>query len=137
MSEENPTIEGKVGYKNPPVETRFGGVRGNPASHGRAKGTRLRLQGDFVKRLADDFDRYGKYAIARCRHNDPTGYVRVCASLMPKEVEVSPLPLDEISDEQLNAAIVAVRAILAAQDAGSSTTAALITQSAEVVSPVS
>ena len=91
------------------------GQSGNPG--GRPVGARNKLQGDFMRRLAEDFGRFGIYAIARARRDDPLGYVRVVASLMPKEVELT-RPLDDISDEQLDAAIVAVRAILAAQGDG-------------------
>ncbi len=113
---ENPAENGKVGYCSPPKNTQFKpGNLANPG--GKPVKSRNRLQGDFVRRLADDFERFGIYAIARARHMDPVGYVKVCASLMPKELQITN-PLDEISDEQLDAAIVAVRAILAAQDPG-------------------
>lgn len=92
-----------------PGETR------NPG--GKPVGAKNKLQGDFARRLADDFGRFGIYAIARARRDDPLGYVRVVASLMPKELEIS-RPLDDISDEQLDSAIAAVRAILAAQGDG-------------------
>jgi hypothetical protein len=111
-----PAENGIVGYKRPPVATQFKpGNLANPG--GKPVKSRNRLQGDFVRRLADDFERYGIYAIARARHYDPLGYLRVCASLMPKEVELMQ-PLGDISDEQLDAAIIAVRAILAAQGDG-------------------
>lgn len=91
------------------------GHSGNPS--GKPTGSRNRLQGDFVRRLADDFDRFGIYAIARARRQDPIAYVRVVASLMPKQIERTD-PFDELSDEQLDAAIAAVRAILAAKSLG-------------------
>lgn len=84
---------------------------------GRPVKSRNRLQGDFVRRLAEDFERFGIYAIARARHMDPLGYLRVVASLIPKEMEIS-TPMDGITDEQLDAAIATVRAILAAQGGG-------------------
>lgn len=131
----HPAEIGKVGYKNPPVETRFkAGNRANPG--GKPVKARNRLQGDFVRRLADDFERFGIYAIARVRRHDPATYVRVCASLMPKELEIIK-PLDDISDEQLDAALIAVRAIFAAQDTGSGEATAGVVQSAEGVSTIS
>lgn len=114
---ENPAETGKVGYKHPPVEAQFkAGNRANPG--GKPVKSRNRLQGDFVRRLADDFERYGIYAIARARHDDPLGYLRVIASLLPKELE-STHPLDEFTDEQLDAAVLTIRTILAAQSDGS------------------
>ncbi len=92
------------------------GQSGNPG--GKPAGARNRLQGDFVRRLADDFERFGVYAIARVRRHDPVAYLRVIATLMPKEVTVTHDAIDDLSDDQLNAAITAVRAILTAQDPG-------------------
>ena len=110
------------------------GKSGNPG--GRPKGSRNKLQGDFMRRLSEDFARFGIYAIARARRDDPLGYVKVCASLMPKEVNLT-RPLDEIPDEQLDAAIIAVRAIFAAQDTGVGEEAAGELQPAEKLQPIS
>ena len=84
---------------------------------GKPVGARNRLQGDFMRRLADDFAEHGKTAIKDMREQDPASYIRAIASLMPKELEIS-RPMDEIDDEQLDAAILAVKAILAAQGDG-------------------
>ncbi len=91
------------------------GQSGNPG--GKPVAARNKLQGDFVRRLAEDFERFGIYAIARCRRNDPAQYLRVIGALMPKEIELK-RPLDEITDEQLDAAAATIRAILAAQGNG-------------------
>ena len=47
---------------------------------------RGRLTKRFFLELWDDFDTYGKQAIKACRESDPVAYVRVLASLMPKDV---------------------------------------------------
>lgn len=91
------------------------GQSGNPG--GSTQGARRRLQGTFLRRLSEDFERFGMRAIARCRRYHPDVYLRVCASLMPKELEVKK-PLDDISDDELLAAIEAVRVIVAARDSG-------------------
>lgn len=91
------------------------GTSGNPG--GKPVGTRNRLQGDFMKLLSEDFAAHGKSAIVKMREERPAEYIRAIASLMPKELEIS-RPLDELSDEQLNAAVIAARAILNAQDMG-------------------
>jgi len=72
------------------------------------------LQGAFLNALAEDFDEHGKKAIVACRELDPSAYLRAIVALMPKELEIT-RGLDDLSDEQLDAAAVAVRAILAAQ----------------------
>ena len=64
--------------------------------------------------LANDFEKFGAAAIAKARIEDPLGYVKVCASLMPKELEVKG-PLDELGEEQLAAAALTIRTILNAQ----------------------
>ena len=90
------------------------GVSGNPG--GKPLGARNRLQGDFLRALADDFEQHGRRAIVRMREEDPSAYVRTVASLMPKELEVK-RPLEHLSDEELLAAVEALRAMLAQQAA--------------------
>lgn len=90
-------------HKLPPVETRFKpGQSGNPG--GKPKHARNQLQVSFLNALARDFDDHGKDAIERARIEDPVGYMKVCASLMPKQVEQSQ-PLDDLSDAELVAGI--------------------------------
>jgi len=133
----NPSNSGKVGYKNPPVATRFkAGESPNPG--GKPTKSRNRLQGKFFLNLADDFDKHGKQAIIDCREKDPVAYVKTVASLMPKEFELS-TPMSELTDEQLDAALAAAHAILAAQsgrsgqDMGNDESGAECAQSAEVL----
>jgi len=91
------------------------GQSGNPG--GKPKGTRNKIQADFLKELSEDFEVHGRDAIEKMRATDPSGYVRTVAALLPKEVEVHS-SLDELSDDQLSAIITACRAILIAQGAG-------------------
>jgi len=81
---------------------------------GKPTAARNRIQGDFLNALAADFEKNGKKAIADCREKDPTAYVKVVASLMPKQIDMRS-NLDELADEQLTSAITAVRAILIAE----------------------
>ncbi len=74
---------------------------------------RARLQGAFVHALAEDFERHGKQALVDCRENNPAKYLAIIASLMPKELEIS-RPLDDFTDDQLNAALEAARALATA-----------------------
>lgn len=86
------------------------GQSGNPG--GRPVGTRVKLQGKFMSALADDFELHGVRAIQKAREQDPLGYVKVCASLMPKQVEERK-PLEDLNDDELTAAIALLRARLA------------------------
>jgi hypothetical protein len=65
--------------------------------------------------LAEDYDEYGLKAIVDLRENDPASYIKAIVALMPKQVEVS-RDLDELSEEQLAAALIAARAILASKN---------------------
>ena len=56
----------------------------------------------------------------RPRKDDPLGYVRVIAALMPKELETRQSPYADVTDEELEAGIAAMRAILDAQGIGGS-----------------
>src|SRR5262249_16491787 len=59
--------------------------------------------------LQADFDEHGKVAIAIVRVEDPAAYLRVIASILPRELEVS-----QVSDVDLEATIAEVKALLAA-----------------------
>jgi hypothetical protein len=87
------------------------GQSGNP--RGRPKGARNRLGEDFLAQLYDDFAAHGPAAIERVREEDPATYLRVIASLVPKEVKSTSGPFDALSDEELEALAAAARAALA------------------------
>lgn len=98
---------------NPSPSTRFvPGRSGNPG--GKPVGSRNRIQGDFLRALAHDFEAHGREVIRRVREDRPADYLRIVASVIPNKVEVR-RPLDDLSDEQLDAAIEVVQAIIAAQ----------------------
>ncbi len=60
------------------------GVSGNPA--GRPKGARSKLGEAFLDALLIDFTEHGMDAIRRVCEDDPGTYIRIVASLLPKEV---------------------------------------------------
>jgi hypothetical protein len=75
------------------------GTSGNPA--GRPRGSRNKLSDDFVAALYDDFQDHGSAAIAACRAEKPDVYVRVIASLLPRDVSIKVQQLDDLTDDQL------------------------------------
>jgi hypothetical protein len=107
------------------------GQSGNPG--GKPAGARNRLQGKFLNALADDFETHGKKAIEACRESDPSAYLRAIVALMPRELEIT-RPLDDLTDEQLEAALATVRALEAAASAGAGEGAAPSVQPAPGVS---
>ena len=75
------------------------GQSGNPA--GRPKGSRHKLSEDYFKALAEDFENHGKDAIAKMREDRPGDYIRVIASLVPKDLNLNVNEYDHLTDEQL------------------------------------
>jgi hypothetical protein len=74
---------------------------GRPRTGGRARGVKNRLSHAFLTALVEDFEQHGAEAIKICRVEKPNEYLRVIAHLMPKELEVSVGPLQEINDDRL------------------------------------
>ena len=91
------------------------GVSGNPS--GRPKGSRNKLQEDFLRDLYADWHEGGKEALATMRAEKPNEYVRVVAGLLPSKVEVE-RPLGELSDHELASVLDAVRALIGSAEAG-------------------
>jgi hypothetical protein len=79
------------------------GRSGNPA--GRPPGSKNRINGDFLRELSDHFAKEGRGAIERMCEEDPTAYVKVVASLLPKDVTIDARPFAQFSDEDLLAAL--------------------------------
>jgi Family of unknown function (DUF5681) len=100
------------------------GQSGNPT--GRAKGSRNKLSEAFVEALFDDFNKavieggpsQGAEAIAKVRADDPTNYLKVIVALAPKHVHVKEDVLDACDDDELTAALAAIRAIRQARSDG-------------------
>ena len=68
-------------------DTRFKpGQSGNPA--GRPKGSRQKLADSFLADLAEHWSKNGKTALEEAYKKNPVEYVRVVASLLPKNVAV-------------------------------------------------
>lgn len=63
------------------------GQSGNPA--GRPKGSRYGLAESFVKALQDDWKEHGAEVVQKVRADDPAGYMRVIASVLPKDFDVN------------------------------------------------
>lgn len=61
------------------------GQSGNPA--GRPKGARSKLSEQFLKDMLADFEQHGAATIAAVRQDKPDQYLKVVASILPKEIE--------------------------------------------------
>lgn len=124
----------KPGYGVPPVHTQFKpGISPNPG--GKPVKARNRINARFLNDLLKEWDKSGAKALHECATDDPATFIRVVASLQPKEFEITK-PLDEVTDEQLDAAIITIRAILAAQGDGVSQSGSGQSQHPEVLQTV-
>lgn len=62
-------------------------VAGNSGNGGRPKGARAKLGEQFLSALQKDFQEHGVGAIAVVREEKPDQYLKVVASILPKEIE--------------------------------------------------
>lgn len=92
------------------------GQSGNPK--GRPKGSRNKLGDDFLQKLQADFETHGEKVISTVRVEKPAEYLKVIASLLPKQIEVKEGAFDGVSDEQLAALVSAARSALAVAESG-------------------
>jgi hypothetical protein len=72
---------------------------------GRPKGSRNKLGEQFIEDFYEDWREHGKTAIAAMRRDKPNEYVRVAASILPKELNLKVDPLEELSDADLDKCI--------------------------------
>ena len=80
------------------------GQSGNPK--GRPKGSRNKLSEQFFRDLCDVWEAFGKPALMAMAWTDPVAFVRLVASLIPRELEATIPPVAErMSDAQLKAII--------------------------------
>ena len=79
------------------------------SSTGRPRGAKNRLHRPFVEAPHEDFREHGADAIRVCRIEDPTAYLKVIASILPRELVVESAAAD-LSDEELEAMIANLKA---------------------------
>jgi hypothetical protein len=91
------------------------GQSGNPS--GRPVGTRHRFAEAFVDDFLADWEEHGASAIAECREEDVATYLRVAASIVPKELNIKDGErrlekfLEQFSSEELRQAMAGIGAI--------------------------
>jgi hypothetical protein len=80
------------------------GQSGNPK--GRPKGSRNKLSEEFFQDLCDAWQAFGKPALETMAMLYPVEFVRLVASLIPKEPEATtPIVMERLSNAQLDALI--------------------------------
>src|SRR5215469_13710922 len=89
-------------------------ICGNPC--GSLEATRRSFNKDFLLALAADFKKHGAAAIEKVRKTQPAAYMKICALLVPREMKVEHAGgVKAMSDEQIEEAIAAIEAMLAAR----------------------
>ena len=72
-----------------------------PNPLGRPLGGRTRLSEAFLKDIVADWEGHGAKAIKDFREERPHDYVKLVASLLPKNFNIKVNELDDLTDEQL------------------------------------
>jgi len=75
------------------------GQSGNPA--GRPKGSRNKLAEAFITDMQADWEQNGVSVIAAVREEKPDVYLKVVASILPRDLNVNINPLEEADDDEL------------------------------------
>jgi len=84
-------------------------VKGMKKIGGRVKGSRNRIAYKLIEALEKDFQEHGETAIKIARIERPVEYLRIIASVIPKEFEIVDGRLAELSDEELDVFIAKLR----------------------------
>lgn len=74
---------------------------GNSGFGGRPKGARNKLGEDFLKALQEDFATHGVTAVQKVREEKPDQYLKVIASLMPKEMNLNINDAESLTDDEI------------------------------------
>lgn len=96
------------------------GKSGNPA--GRPKGSRNKLGEAFLEDMLADWEANGPAAIREVRETKPDAYLKVVASILPRDLNINVNQTDHMTDEQLIERIrsldVAIRPFLEIEGTG-------------------
>lgn len=74
---------------------------GHNYSQGKSRGARNRIGAALLDAIADDFDKHGSRAVQVVREERPVDYLKICLSILPKDLTLTINPLDSLSDEDL------------------------------------
>src|SRR5215510_543799 len=92
------------------------GWSGNPG--GSLEATRRSFNKDFLLALAADFKKHGAAAIEKVREQQPAAYMKICALLVPRELQVEHSGgIKAMTDEQIERSIEFIKEMLAKREA--------------------
>jgi hypothetical protein len=84
-----------------------GGPTPNPL--GRKRGTPNKFSRAFLADVAEKWHAHGADVLDEVRHDDPATFLRVCASLVPREILLTTqnaTPVSQMSETELQAVII-------------------------------
>ena len=95
---------------------------GNSGNGGRPKGARSKLSEAFLADVQADWEQHGPQVIEAVRTEKPDQYMKVIASILPKDLNINVNQYDEMTDDELVERIrsldAAIRPFLDAEAAG-------------------
>ena len=80
---------------------------------GRPKGARAKLGEEFLQDMLADWTEHGKVVIDAVRIDKPDQYLKVVASILPKEMNLRVNDFDDLTDEQLARQLASIATQLA------------------------
>src|SRR5262249_49202183 len=94
---------------------------GNPG--GSLEATRRSFNKDFLLALGADFKKHGAAAIEKVRKQQPAAYMKICALLVPREMQVEHSGgIKAMTTEQIERSIEIIKEILAQREAAANAT---------------
>jgi hypothetical protein len=87
---------------------------GNKGNGGRRKGAKNRLNADFVVALQQDFQEHGEATIRIVRAENPRDYLKIIASILPKEFILEDGRLESMTDDELDGYLNEIRRLKSA-----------------------
>lgn len=82
---------------------------------GRVRGSRNKLSADFISAMAKDFEEHGSDVIRIVRTEEPATWLKIVASMLPKELDINDSRLKDVSDEELDLLIEIAKQRLSAR----------------------
>jgi len=111
-----------VDHPKPEKDDKTGRFLTGNIGGGRPKGSRNKLGEAFLEDMLADWEANGPAAIREVRETKPDAYLKVVASILPKDLNVNINQTDHMTDEQLVERIrsldAAIRPFLDAEGAG-------------------
>lgn len=84
------------------------GQSGNPA--GRPRSARSKITESFFKDFYERWEQHGKKALLEAAEKNPVEFVRIAVALLPKEVHITELPLEDVTEDELIGFVESLRA---------------------------